>query len=267
MTRDDNADIDAARDVGERLDGYHETRGGIERRAPPVNASNPAPTTTNAAGSSVLGLQALAAAKRAEKRAREGDDDGSFAKPRDRGAGFRDRWRDGDAKTTTTTTFRSRRDETPSHPGGVNARAKEAIDKRRKDARFGRGLRGDDDFDRYRERDDDGGRDRGRGRWRSEGGDGEWEETPRRDRDGRMMTPRFGKRGDWEDDGVRASRPSTDRSRGGYGSSSRRSNSSRFDFDGDSGGDAVVEVKRMGERCDGEREQVCHRGHGSCRRG
>lgn len=232
MTRDDNADTDAARDVGERLDGYHETRGGIERRAPPVNASNPAPTTTNAAGSSVLGLQALAAAKRAEKRAREGDDDGSFAKPRDRGAGFRDRWRDGDAKTTTTTTFRSRRDETPSHPGGVNARAKEAIDKRRKDARFGRGLRGDDDFDRYRERDDDGGRDRGRGRWRSEGGDGEWEETPRRDRDGRMMTPRFGKSGDWEDDGVRASRPSTDRSRGGYGSSSRRSNSSRFDFEG-----------------------------------
>ena len=231
MTRDDDTDTDAARDVGERLDGYHETRGGIERRAPPVNASNPAPTTTNArAGSSVLGLQALAAAKRAEKRAREGDDDGSFAKPRDRGAGFRDRWRDGDAKTTTT--FRSRRDETPSHPGGVNARAKEAIDKRRKDARFGRGLRGDDDFDRYRERDDDGGRDRGRGRWRSEGGDGEWEETPRRDRDGRMMTPRFGKRGDWDDDGVRASRPSTDRSRGGYGSSSRRSNSSRFDFEG-----------------------------------
>ena len=81
-----------------------------------------------------LGLDALAHAKRREKRARESalsfsldaEDDAGEARARRGGEGEGRGQRDGKQ-------FRARRDETPSHPGGLNAHAKEAIDRRRRD--------------------------------------------------------------------------------------------------------------------------------------
>jgi len=187
-------------------------RGGLERRAPPNGAPRPA-----AGGSSTLGLQALAAAKRAEKRAREArsfddahdaDDDGGDAERRDASSFGAPR-----------KNFRLRRDETPSHPGGLNAHAKEAIDRRRKDARYGRGIESRREAPRGRDEEETWGK-------RYRGRDGEWEETPRRERDGRMMTPRFGggSHGSWDE----GSAPSSS-GRGGSRSSSHRSQSTRYD--------------------------------------
>ena len=194
-------------------------RGGLERRAPPNRPSAAAPSGSR------LGLQALAEAKRAEKRAREvaesdrGDGDAAGQD------GRREMRRFGEERQ-----FRSRGAETPSHPGGVDARAREAIDRRRKDARRGleSGYGG-------RERDERG---RGEGEgaegrsWRRREGDGEWEETPLRERDGRMMTPSVHARGSWD---YVASLPPTVRSGGSAvgsaGGSSQRSHALRFEMD------------------------------------
>ena len=198
--------------------------GGLELRAPRDAATNP---RGPGGSTSRLGLDALAHAKRREKRARESalsfsldaEDDAGEARARRGVEGESRGQRDGKQ-------FRARRDETPSHPGGLNAHAKEAIDRRRKDGKFGRGLQA------RREDERDGEDADGRRRsWR--GDDGEWEETPRRDRDGRMMTPKFAKHGSWDDI---AAQPATARSGSGGGwsgnaSSSQRSHSLRFEMD------------------------------------
>mmetsp|Transcript_1864 Transcript_1864/g.6911 ORF Transcript_1864/g.6911 Transcript_1864/m.6911 type:complete len:1245 (-) Transcript_1864:2603-6337(-) len=146
-----------------------------------VRADAPRARDDATAGRSTLGLQRLAQEKRAEKRARERDL-GAHLRDEDE---YDDESRDARARGTrgeaSGRTFRARRDETPSHPGGVNVFAKEAIDRRRKEARFGRGLdvRRDDV-----ERGSGGGH---KPSWTRD--DGEWEETPARARDGRLATP------------------------------------------------------------------------------
>jgi pre-mRNA-splicing factor ATP-dependent RNA helicase DHX38/PRP16 len=130
---------------------------------------------------STLGLQRLAQEKRAEKRAREHDLGASLRDDGDGDDDMRDARARGAKGEVSGRTFRARRDETPSHPGGVNVFAKEAIDRRRKDARFGRGLDA--------RRDDRSGSDARDAKRAWSRDDGEWEETPTRARDGRLATP------------------------------------------------------------------------------
>ena len=111
----------------------------------------PAPRT-----GSLLGLDKLARAKRAEREAASGakraraitsmvDDDDERDGDRDRGGGDRgdddddDARRIGGASATTKRRFRGRRDETPSHPGGINEDVRREIDDRRRDWKETRG--------------------------------------------------------------------------------------------------------------------------------
>ena len=213
--------IDDESDARER-EIRDEFRGGLERRAPP----NWAPSAA-AGRSSTLGLQALAAKKRAEKRARETrsfderdeDEDGGRSRDGESERGYSRG--SGDGSGGTRKNFRPRRDETPSHPGGLNAHAKEAIDRRRKEARYGRGIESRREAPREREEEETWGR-------RYRGRDGEWEATPRRERDGRMMTPRFDGHGSWDEGSMPSGSGRGGSSRGGR-ASSQRSQSTRYD--------------------------------------
>lgn len=207
-------DDDATCDRGPIVD---DVPGGLEFRAPKNRA--PSGNSSRPSQGSLLGLQALAARKRAEKRSRD-DKGGDNDHGDDRGASHGHLGRAfGEERR-----FRERRAETPSHPGGVDTKARESIDRRRRER--GRGIGG------YDERQDQRGGERGGGGWRSGGRDGEWEETPSRGRDGRMMTPNFHRERSWDDVAAPpATVKSGIRTGAASGTSSQRSHALRFEMD------------------------------------